>query len=33
MALGIIMVLYLNYRDVRQWFLLPREDLAEGLYV
>jgi hypothetical protein len=26
LAMGVIMVLYLNYKNVRQWFLQPEED-------
>jgi hypothetical protein len=33
MVLGIIMVMYLNYGEVRQWFLQPDEDSEEGAYV
>ncbi|MFU8826124.1 MAG: hypothetical protein ACNA70_01385 [Brevefilum sp.] len=33
LAVGIIMVLYLNYGDVRQWFLQPEENETEGAYV
>lgn len=29
LVVGIIMVLYLNYGDVRQWFLQPDEDAVE----
>lgn len=33
LVLGIIMVMYLNYGDVRQWFLQADEALEEGLLV
>lgn len=33
LVLGIIMVMYLNYGDVRQWFLQPEENLEEGAHV
>lgn len=33
MVLGISMVMYLNYGDVRQWFLQSENDLEEGVHV
>lgn len=33
LVVGIIMVLYLNYGDVRQWFLQPDEDAPEEAHV
>jgi hypothetical protein len=32
LGVGVIMVLYLNYKDVRQWFLHPEEDQEEPSY-
>jgi len=32
LGVGVIMVLYLNYKDVRQWFLQPDEDQEEPSY-
>ena len=33
MVLGIIMVMYLNYGEVRHWFLQPNEDSEESAHV
>lgn len=32
LGVGVIMVLYLNYKNVRQWFLQPEEDQEEPSY-
>lgn len=32
LVVGVVMVLYLNYKDVRQWFLQPEEDQEELSY-
>jgi hypothetical protein len=32
LVVGVVMVLYLNYKDVRQWFLQPEEDQEEPSY-
>jgi hypothetical protein len=32
LGVGVIMVLYLNYKNVRQWFLQPEEDQEELNY-
>jgi hypothetical protein len=31
-GIGVIMVLYLNYKNVRQWFLQPEDDQEELSY-
>ena len=33
LLMGVIMVMYLNYGDIRQWFLQPEEGEEEGVYV
>jgi len=33
LGVGVIMVLYLNYKNVRQWFLQPEDDQVELNYV
>lgn len=33
LVLGIIMVMYLNYGDVRQWFLQPEDNVLEETHV
>lgn len=33
LLVGVIMVLYLNYGEVRQWFLQSDEEAEEGVYV
>lgn len=33
LGVGVIMVLYLNYHNVRQWFLQPEDDQEELSYV